>query len=63
MSKEFFVDSDLCTGCNDCVKALPKHFVATDEDTAEVTSCDGADGAKVQQVMDACPGKAIKWKA
>jgi len=62
MPNEFYVDEDLCTGCNDCVKALPQHFADTGEDTAEVTTCEGADPEKVQKSMDACPGKAIKWK-
>ncbi|MBI4238407.1 MAG: ferredoxin [Deltaproteobacteria bacterium] len=60
--REFYVDADLCTGCNDCIKALPQHFADTGEDTAEVTNCAGADTAKVETVMKACPGKAIKWK-
>lgn len=60
--REFYVDEDLCTGCNDCIKALPKHFEDTGEETAEVISCEGADPVKLEQVMKACPGKAIKWK-
>lgn len=59
---EFYVDEDLCTGCGDCVKALPHHFADTGEDTAEVTTSEGADPVKVEQIMKACPGKAIKWK-
>ena len=61
-SREFFVDEDLCTGCNDCIKALPQNFRDTGEDTAEVFSCDGTDPSKVEAVMTACPGKAIQWK-
>lgn len=62
MTKEFYVDEDLCTGCSDCVKAMPQHFADTGEDTAEVTSSEDADVVKVEEVMKACPGKAIKWK-
>lgn len=61
-AREFYVDEDLCTGCGDCVKALPQNFADTGEDTAEVTTCEGADPVKVEQIMKACPGKAIKWK-
>ncbi|MBI4365874.1 MAG: ferredoxin [Deltaproteobacteria bacterium] len=61
-AQEFYVEPDLCTGCGDCIKALPNHFVDTGEDTAEVTTCEGADAAKVEAVMKACPGKAIKWR-
>lgn len=62
MSREFYVEEDLCTGCGDCYKVMPQHFADTGEDTAEVTSSDGADPVKVEQIMKACPGKAIKWK-
>lgn len=60
--REFYVDEDLCTGCGDCVKAMPQNFADTGEDTAEVTTSAGADPAKVEHIMKACPGKAIKWK-
>ena len=61
-TREFYVDEDLCTGCNDCIKAMPEHFADTGEDTAEVIRCDGADLAKLEKTMAACPGKAIQWK-
>jgi len=61
-NREFFVDEDLCTGCGDCIKAMPDHFEDTGEDTAEVTKTEGADIVKLETVMKACPGKAIKWK-
>ncbi|OGQ05861.1 MAG: hypothetical protein A3F82_06005 [Deltaproteobacteria bacterium RIFCSPLOWO2_12_FULL_44_12] len=61
-AREFHVDQDLCTGCNDCIKAMPQHFADTGEDTAEVANYEGADAVKLEQVMKACPGKAIKWK-
>lgn len=60
--KEFTVDEDLCTGCGDCIKAMPAHFRDTGADTAEVITCAGADPAKTETVMKLCPGKAIKWK-
>lgn len=60
--REFYVDEDLCTGCGDCVKAMPGQFRDTGQDTAEVVTCDGAEPAKLETVMKACPGKAIKWK-
>ncbi|MBI5299859.1 MAG: ferredoxin [Deltaproteobacteria bacterium] len=61
-NREFYVDEDLCTGCGDCIKAMPRYFADTGEDTAEVTNFAGADLAKLESVMNACPGKAIKWK-
>ncbi|MDO8526615.1 MAG: ferredoxin [Deltaproteobacteria bacterium] len=61
-TREFFVDQDLCTGCGDCIKAMPEHFEDTGEDTADVTASEGADASKLEKVMKECPGKAIKWK-
>ena len=61
-NREFYVDEDLCTGCGDCIKAMPQHFADTGEDTAEVITSAGADPAQLDSVMKACPGKAIKWK-
>ena len=60
--REFYVEEDLCTGCGDCIKAMPGHFRDTGQDTAEVTACGGAEPAKLETIMKACPGKAIKWK-
>lgn len=61
-TKEFYVDEDLCTGCGDCYVALPQFFADTGEDSAEVTGCEGAEPEQIEEVMTACPGKAIKWK-
>jgi ferredoxin len=61
-TKEFLVDQDLCTGCGDCYKALPKNFRDTGADTAEVYDVNCDDVAKLEEVMKKCPGKAILWK-
>ncbi len=61
-NREFIVEEDLCTGCGDCIKAMPGHFADTGEDTAEVTCWKDVDVAKLELVMKACPGKAIQWK-
>lgn len=60
--RAFYVDEDLCTGCGDCWKALPKNFADTGEDTAEVISTTITDLAKLEKSMKDCPGKAILWK-
>lgn len=62
IDREFYIDEDLCTGCGDCIKAMPGHFEDTGEDTAEVITSAGADVSKLEKTMAACPGKAIKWK-
>ncbi len=62
---EFYVDSDLCTECGDCWKAMPLVFrKVEDEEVAEVYNGD-LDEAKLpllQKVMTDCPGHAILWK-
>lgn len=60
--REFYVDEDLCTGCGDCIKAMPGHFRDTGQDTAEVITSVNTDSQKLEKTMTVCPGKAIKWK-
>ena len=62
MGTEFYVDQDLCTGCADCWKALPKNFRDSGADTAEVFDVNCAEQTKLEEVMKKCPGKAILWK-
>lgn len=60
----FTVDPDLCTECNDCIKALPQAFrKVEDEEVAEVYNADLDESLlpRLQQVMTECPGHAILW--
>ncbi|HEX7078951.1 MAG TPA: ferredoxin [Candidatus Eisenbacteria bacterium] len=62
---EFYVDPDLCTECNDCIKAMPQAFrKVEDEEVAEVynLAIDEAQRAKLDKIMADCPGHAILWK-
>lgn len=62
---EFYVDPDLCTECNDCIKAMPQAFrKVEDEEVAEVynAAIDEAQRAKLDKIMADCPGHAILWK-
>ena len=61
----FYVDADLCTECEDCVKLLPNIFRKVDgEEIAEVYNTDVDDSQKdeVEKIMAECPGHAILWK-
>jgi ferredoxin len=62
---EFYVDPDLCTECDDCIKAMPQAFRKVDgEDVAEAynTDLDESVRAQLDKVMAECPGHAILWK-
>jgi len=62
---EFYVDPDLCTECNDCIKAMPGVFrKVEDEEVAEVYNADLDESrlTELQKVMTECPGHAILWR-
>ena len=62
---EFYVDPDLCTECNDCIKAMPTVFrKVEDEEVAEAfnTDLDESRLPELQKMMTECPGHAILWR-
>jgi ferredoxin len=62
---EFYVDPDLCTECNDCIKAMPQAFrKVEDEEVAEVynAALDEAERPRLEKMMADCPGHAILWR-
>jgi ferredoxin len=62
---EFYVDPDLCTECNDCIKALPGVFrKVEDEEVAEAYNIDLDESRlpELQKIMTECPGHAILWR-
>ena len=65
MVPPFHVDPDLCTECEDCIKAMPDVFRKVDgEEVAEVHNqeVDESRRAQLEKVMAECPGHAILWK-
>lgn len=62
---EFYVEPDLCTECNDCIKAMPMAFrKVEDEEVAEVYNAEISETLLplLQKVMTDCPGHAILWR-
>ena len=62
---DFYVDPDLCTECNDCIKAMPGVFrKVEDEEVAEVYNADLDESRlpELQKIMTECPGHAILWR-
>ena len=62
MSKEPYVDPDLCTGCELCVDTCSNVFKMTDDGVAEVYDSSGDSEENIQDAIDNCPSEAISWK-
>jgi ferredoxin len=61
----FHVDPDLCTECEDCIKAMPDVFRKVEgEGVAEAfnVEVDESRRSLLDKVMAECPGHAILWK-
>ncbi len=61
MTKELYVDSEICTGCELCVDTCPGVFKMGDG-SAEVHNAEGDSEQNIQQAIDDCPTEAISWK-
>ena len=63
MSREPFVDQDLCISCGICVNNLPDVFRFNGNGKAECFDPDGASEEDIQeQAIDVCPVSCICWK-
>lgn len=61
MTREVYVDQDICIGCGLCVSMVPRMFRLNDAGVSEVRK-GGTTGAKIQEVMDSCPVNCIHWR-
>lgn len=63
MSREPFVDQDMCISCGICVDNLPEVFRFGDGNKAECFDPNGASEEEIQQqAIDVCPVSCICWK-
>ncbi|GAB6041122.1 ferredoxin [Endothiovibrio diazotrophicus] len=56
---EPWIDTPLCTSCNDCLKVNPQVFVYNDENQAYLTNVEQATYAQLVEAAELCPSKCI----
>lgn len=61
MSREAYVDQEVCIGCGLCVSMVPEVFRLNDAGVSETYRSAGSAQAEVQQAMDSCPVNCIHW--
>ena len=56
------IDADLCTGCEDCVNALPAIFAMNDDGIAivKVETVPAESEEETKRVVDECQGAAME---
>ncbi|HBG04008.1 MAG: ferredoxin [Geobacteraceae bacterium GWC2_58_44] len=62
MTREAYVDQDVCIGCGLCVSIVPETFRLNDAGVSEVYNQAGSTEAKVQEAIDSCPVNCIHWR-
>jgi ferredoxin len=62
-TKNVFVDSNECTGCEACVASVPNVFRMTAYGISEVYNSQGDTEIKIQDAIDSCPVSCIHWKS
>ncbi len=56
------IDEDLCTGCEECVEAVPEVFAMNDDGELAIvkgTTVPAGKAEAVQEASDDCPAEAI----
>lgn len=61
MTREVFVDSGECTGCELCSDTLPEVFKMNPGGISYVHNNSGASERVIQGVIDSCPAECIHW--
>ncbi|MDD2582727.1 MAG: ferredoxin [Desulfuromonadaceae bacterium] len=63
MTKEAFVDQNMCIGCGICADNLPDVFHLNSQGKAECFDPDGATEEEIQiQAIAVCPVTCISWR-
>lgn len=62
MSREVWVDQDLCTSCGLCITNLPTAFRYADNRKAECFNANSVTEDEIKsQAIDICPVTCIHW--
>lgn len=56
------VNREVCIGASLCEQVAPAAFELDDDGLAQVTNPADEDPAAIQDAIDACPVKAIRWE-
>ncbi len=63
MSREVYIEEDVCIACGMCQDICPEVFKLDDEEmVAKVIKTEGGPEDLVQEAIDACPVECIHWK-
>jgi len=63
MSREPYVDQDVCISCGMCIDNLPDVFRFAENNKAECYDPEGASEEEIQtDAIDICPVSCISWK-
>jgi len=62
MSREVYVDQEVCIGCGLCVSIVPEVFRLNQAGVSEVHDPAGATEGLIQEAMDSCPVNCIHWR-
>ena len=62
MSREVYVDQEICIGCGLCVSIVPEVFRLNQAGVSEVHDPAGSSENRIQEAMDSCPVNCIHWR-
>ena len=62
MTREVYVDQDVCIGCGLCSSVVAEVFRLNDAGVSEVYDPAGAGEQSIQEAIDGCPVNCIHWR-
>lgn len=63
MSRQVFIEEDVCIACGMCEEICPEVFRLDDEEmVAKVIKPEGGPQDLIQDAIDSCPVSCIHWK-
>jgi ferredoxin len=56
------IETELCTGCGNCIDIAPDVFEEGDDDKAHVIMAEGGDPDEIEEAIESCPESCIHLK-